>query len=281
MGAGSLCPTCWGVSLVGHLTREGVELDSCPSCGGVWLQKGELFWFSRRPRALAEAMGAAIQQAAGSGLPSPESRKPMARLSLLDGQVTGYWCSDSGGLWFSRQDLDTIVSDGRLGVRIRLYPRLERARTSEVSGAVGAPDHVDMSALRVLKLPSLFLASGGVLAFVYLIFLVLLLPLGMILFAVAGLHPFWVFALVLAVFMLDWLVAPVMLDAVLASVFSCRWVTAAELPGQLGSFVASLAQDKQIRLPRIGIMDDGAPNAFTYGPSAASRLHLTVGRFCR
>jgi Zn-finger nucleic acid-binding protein len=34
------CPTC-GVALV-MSERQGVEIDYCPSCRGVWLDRGEL-----------------------------------------------------------------------------------------------------------------------------------------------------------------------------------------------------------------------------------------------
>ena len=37
---GLLCPTC-RVSLV-MTSREGVEIDYCPNCRGVWLDRGEL-----------------------------------------------------------------------------------------------------------------------------------------------------------------------------------------------------------------------------------------------
>jgi Zn-finger nucleic acid-binding protein len=35
------CPTCKDVSLV-MSERQGVEIDYCPSCRGVWLDRGEL-----------------------------------------------------------------------------------------------------------------------------------------------------------------------------------------------------------------------------------------------
>jgi Zn-finger nucleic acid-binding protein len=38
--AGMLCPVC-KVTLV-MTDRQGVEIDYCPQCGGVWLDRGEL-----------------------------------------------------------------------------------------------------------------------------------------------------------------------------------------------------------------------------------------------
>jgi uncharacterized protein len=39
-GAGLLCPAC-RVNLV-MSERQGVEIDYCPQCRGVWLDRGEL-----------------------------------------------------------------------------------------------------------------------------------------------------------------------------------------------------------------------------------------------
>ena len=35
------CPTCTETSLV-MTDRQGVEIDYCPNCRGVWLNRGEL-----------------------------------------------------------------------------------------------------------------------------------------------------------------------------------------------------------------------------------------------
>ncbi|MFD0740455.1 zf-TFIIB domain-containing protein [Lysobacter koreensis] len=35
------CPVCKGVNLV-MSDRQGIEIDYCPQCRGVWLDRGEL-----------------------------------------------------------------------------------------------------------------------------------------------------------------------------------------------------------------------------------------------
>lgn len=35
------CPVCKDINLV-MATREGIEIDYCPECRGVWLDRGEL-----------------------------------------------------------------------------------------------------------------------------------------------------------------------------------------------------------------------------------------------
>jgi len=36
-----LCPTCKDVSL-SMTDRQGIEIDYCPECRGIWLDRGEL-----------------------------------------------------------------------------------------------------------------------------------------------------------------------------------------------------------------------------------------------
>jgi Zn-finger nucleic acid-binding protein len=48
------CPVCKDVSLV-MADRQGVEIDYCPSCRGVWLDRGELDKIIDRSAGLAHA----------------------------------------------------------------------------------------------------------------------------------------------------------------------------------------------------------------------------------
>ena len=51
------CPICTDTALV-MSERQGVELDYCPKCRGVWLDRGELDKLIERSGAMAEAPAA-------------------------------------------------------------------------------------------------------------------------------------------------------------------------------------------------------------------------------
>jgi len=59
------CPTCTDTSLV-MSDRQGVEIDYCPQCRGVWLDRGEL-------DKLIERSGAAVAAPGGS---APSRSRP-------------------------------------------------------------------------------------------------------------------------------------------------------------------------------------------------------------
>ena len=39
------CPNCVDILLV-MADKQGVEIDYCPNCRGVWLDRGELDWLT-------------------------------------------------------------------------------------------------------------------------------------------------------------------------------------------------------------------------------------------
>lgn len=67
-GHGLLCPAC-KVDLV-MSERQGIEIDYCPKCRGVWLDRGELDKIIERS-ASDEARAAPTQPAPQQGQPYP------------------------------------------------------------------------------------------------------------------------------------------------------------------------------------------------------------------
>ena len=76
------CPTCATVDLV-MSERQGIEIDYCPTCRGVWLDRGELDKIiERSPALLAHgAQPAAERQATAS--PTGQQNPPAAALAIL------------------------------------------------------------------------------------------------------------------------------------------------------------------------------------------------------
>ena len=65
-GYGLLCPTC-KIDLV-MSERQGIEIDYCPKCRGVWLDRGELDKIIER-NASEEVRGAQTPQSAAQPYP--------------------------------------------------------------------------------------------------------------------------------------------------------------------------------------------------------------------
>jgi Zn-finger nucleic acid-binding protein len=65
------CPACNNVSLL-MMERQGVEIDYCPTCRGVWLDRGEL--------------DKIIERSASEGRPAVERRPVETFPPRYDGQ---------------------------------------------------------------------------------------------------------------------------------------------------------------------------------------------------
>jgi hypothetical protein len=68
------CPSCTDVDLV-MADRQNVEIDYCPKCRGVWLDRGELDKIIERSSPAAEPQ-AAPQQAPAPPPPAYPGRHP-------------------------------------------------------------------------------------------------------------------------------------------------------------------------------------------------------------
>ena len=70
------CPVCPESNLL-MTERQGVEIDYCPKCRGVWLDRGELDKLIERS-AVAPAVAAAAAPVAASPYPAPryEEHRP-------------------------------------------------------------------------------------------------------------------------------------------------------------------------------------------------------------
>ncbi len=66
------CPVCENVDLV-MTERQGVEIDYCPKCRGVWLDRGELDKILERSAELEQRPSSATTQ--GSYAADPHKRK--------------------------------------------------------------------------------------------------------------------------------------------------------------------------------------------------------------
>jgi len=81
---GLLCPTC-RVNLV-MSERQGIEIDYCPQCRGVWLDRGELDKIIERSEA---ASAPAPRQQAAPPPPQPQYREQGYREERYDDRGYG------------------------------------------------------------------------------------------------------------------------------------------------------------------------------------------------
>ena len=90
------CPDCTNSPLEKVTSRQGVEVDYCQRCHGVWLDRGEIYLLARRGQTCSRRLKEADKKDREPKY-SPKTNKLMNLLNYPEGSEV-YIC-DSGGIW--------------------------------------------------------------------------------------------------------------------------------------------------------------------------------------
>jgi Zn-dependent protease with chaperone function len=140
-------------------------------------------------------------------------------------------------------------------------PHEEPTPETDLEAQHRAHERKEMLAAGMLALPNLFLRSAFTLALLYGILGVVVIA--MVQFDVLSASIAVPLACVLV--LLQFAAGPFIMDLMLRLLYRMRWVEPDELPEHLERFVQRVCDDHRMRFPSFAIIDDGAPQAFTYG----------------
>ncbi len=265
------CPTCEASELRPVLTKQGVEVDYCDSCGGIWLDKGEIFHFTKRRKQLANALKTAVQQARPTSRQCPKTGESLQELPLLDGTLVIDYCPANGGMWFDKGELKKMLTVDPKKLAIKIEPVIEEAfeRGFDPDESIQPREPVSLTSLPNLGLR----ATMTIISLYGLLTLVLILCVEL-----AKLPPSWALIIGVSIAVLQFLLGPWLMDLSLNWFYKMDWVPLYQLSPHLERFIRATCSTKGMKTPRFGIIDDGGPNAFTYGhtPNNA-RIVITRG----
>lgn len=126
-----MCPKCHEPMII--VEFEGVEIDCCTSCGGSWLDAGELVWIAElagvRPGPISRAIeGAGKGSRTARRCPRCPRRLRTIRIEA-DPPVELERCPWGHGLWFDAGEMASVIGafhDGEAGEVARLLAELHR-----------------------------------------------------------------------------------------------------------------------------------------------------------
>jgi Zn-finger nucleic acid-binding protein len=108
------CPACNEPAIA--LALNGVEIDRCPACAGIWLDKEEIAWLSGH----SEAASRPLAQALGKGAAGPQGKRrcprcnrAMRQETLADVELDR--CPVGHGIWFDAGEVETFLAGSHEG----------------------------------------------------------------------------------------------------------------------------------------------------------------------
>ncbi|UCE55286.1 MAG: M48 family metalloprotease [Desulfobacterales bacterium] len=257
------CANCKEKDMIPVFTEQGVEIDYCPACKGIWLDKGEIFYFTKKPKDILKELNAAIKQGKPSERICPRTGKNMQEIELLKGKITLDYSPASGGIWFDRKELSKLRA--HFGDKFKI--RVDRA-------TIPSEEKIPPAPASLPALPNLFIRSTSVLIFLYGLLTIILITLTLY----TGLTPRAALIIGVATAAIQFILGPFLTDISLRWFYNLSWVKHEDLPDFLKDFITNTCPKNNMKNPKMGIILDGAPNAFTYGhtPNNA-RVVLTQG----
>jgi Zn-finger nucleic acid-binding protein len=111
------CPTCRNAMITMELAD--VEIDHCTSCGGIWLDSGELELLMDNPAAAKRLLNSLRQDDSTweqrRKCPICGKKMTKVRMGHTDPAVLVDKCQRGDGLWFDRGELQEVLSGAQLG----------------------------------------------------------------------------------------------------------------------------------------------------------------------
>lgn len=255
------CPNCKDVQLTSVMTKNGVLVDLCPRCEGIWLDRGEIFYFTKAPTYVRWKIEEALKTSKPSTRLNPHTHTPLVELTISEDLKIDY-CPKSGGIWLDKGELERIPTAKKVALKIDI-DRNTHPQTLSSSQ----------------KISSVVLPNLGLTSFITLFTLYAFLTLVLIILVNFNLlTPFIALVIGVVLALIQFIFSPFIMDISLRWFYRVRWVNCNELSEHLKNFLRNICGRHNIKLPRIGIIPDGSPNAFTYGhtPNNA-RIVITSG----
>jgi len=255
------CPNCKESELVPVMTKNGVMVDYCSRCEGIWLDRGEIYYFTKTPKYLRWKIKDGLKNSRLYRKLNPHSQTPLIGLPLRGNKMVIYYCLKTGSIWIDKKVLDEFLEEKNFFIKIEID---KKTFPSSLTPPKATPIH----------LPNLGLTSGMTLFLLYGLLSLILVTL----VNLDYLEPIIALIIGVGIALVQFLISPFLMDLVLRFLYNVRWKSLERLPEHLQTFLKDISPKYNIRVPRFGIIYDGSPNAFTYGhiPNDA-RIVITSG----
>ncbi len=242
------CPVCNDKVLLSVLTTQGVEVNMCPECEGIWLDRDEIYFFTSIPSRFRSKFKQALEKKWITQRISPVSGERMFEIPMFDGDAHINYCPQSGGIWLDKSEKERLSIGG---CKIEIDPAYLNMQNTD--SHLGVFDKIIQN------------VGIGIITFslsaIYLLFLFIILHffiwINQPLYLAFGLFAIFIF--------LHILLSPILLDTILKARYHVEWLKTLALPLHLKEFIDEICRQHHIKSPVIGVVKEGMPLSFVYG----------------
>lgn len=104
------CPACLDQTLKQKTLKNGLVVDGCTECRGVWLDRGELLRLTTRRKEAQETIDQLAWDSVQVDRNCPRCDVSMQQGRILNSDVELDYCSQCEGLWFDAAELKKTVN---------------------------------------------------------------------------------------------------------------------------------------------------------------------------
>jgi Zn-finger nucleic acid-binding protein len=103
------CPACNELAIA--LELNGVEIDRCPACAGIWLDEEEIVWLAGRSAGTSRPLTDALKK--GETGPAGKRRCPRCNRVMRQQALSSVEldrCPAGHGIWFDAGEVETFLA---------------------------------------------------------------------------------------------------------------------------------------------------------------------------
>ena len=108
------CPACHEPAIA--LELNGVEIDRCPACAGIWLDEEEIAWLAPHSETAARPLADALRK--GAVGPNSKRRCPRCNRGMRQEVLSSVEldrCPLGHGIWFDSGEVETFLASPHHG----------------------------------------------------------------------------------------------------------------------------------------------------------------------
>lgn len=149
------CPKC-KLEELKEIEIDGVKIDRCEYCGGLWFDKDELkITRDHRDQNLSWLdfdlwEDGSKLMVSGKSIDCPKDRQPLFKIKYGNTNIMVDICLDCHGIWLDKNELDKIISELKEKINTETIPEYISDLGKEIAELLAHPNKADIELRHIM-----------------------------------------------------------------------------------------------------------------------------------